>query len=158
MPAQSAWLQNTPTESLLRGKNPSMNKCPRYNIKPADGEVPVLELWEDEKYSIITITHWLTLTGSGINVMVPSMGLIIIIIIIIMLRYQHGYSWPSLATPPYRLLLSADPEGYIPYRHRAAVCRFELDVLPLLVHGKGSTGVHHLWARPYFFSSSVQRV
>ena len=73
-----------------------------------------------------------------------------IIIIIIMSRYQHGYSWPSLATPPYCPLLSADSQGYIPYRHRAAVCRFELVALSLLVHGKGSTGEYHLWARPYF--------
>ena len=34
------------------------------------------------------------------------------IIIIIMSRYQHGYSWSSLSTPPYRPLLSADPQGY----------------------------------------------
>ena len=38
----------------------------------------------------------------------------------------------------------ADPQGYIPYQHRAAVCRFELVVLPLLIHVKGPTGVHHL--------------
>ena len=62
----------------------------------------------------------------------------------IMSRYQHGYFWPSLATPPYCPLLPASPLGYIPYQHRAAVCRFELDVLPLLVHVKGSIGVHHL--------------
>ena len=43
----------------------------------------------------------------------------------------------TLATPPYHPLLSANPQGYIPYRHRAAVCKFELDVLPLLVHVKG---------------------
>ena len=52
-----------------------------------------------------------------------------IIIIIIMSRYQHGYTRPSHAIPPYRPLLSADRQGYISYRHRAAVCRFELDVL-----------------------------
>ena len=44
---------------------------------------------------------------------------------------SHGYSWSSLARPSYRPLLSADPQGYILYRHRAAVCIFELDVLPL---------------------------
>ena len=76
-----------------------------------------------------------------------------IIIIIIMSHYQHGYFWPSLATPPYRPLLLAGPQ----YRHRAAVCKFEQDVLPLLVHVKGSTGVHHLRARPYL-SSSVPHV
>ena len=31
-----------------------------------------------------------------------------------------------------------------PYRHRAAVYIFELVILPLHVHVKGSTGVHHL--------------
>ena len=63
----------------------------------------------------------------------------LIIIIIIVSRYEHGYSWPSLYYP----LLLADSQGYIPYRHRAAVCNFDLDILPLLVHGKGSTGVPH---------------
>ena len=66
------------------------------------------------------------------------------IIIVIMSHYQHGYSQPTLAIPPYRPLLPAGPQGYIPYRHRAAVCRFELIVLRLHVHVKGSTGVHHL--------------
>ena len=71
--------------------------------------------------------------------------LMMMMIIIILLHYQHGYSCLSLslATPSYCPLLSAVPQGYIPYQHRAAVCRFELDVLPLLVHVKGSTGVHH---------------
>ena len=69
--------------------------------------------------------------------------------------YQHGYFWPSLATPPYCPLLPASPQGYIPYQHRAAVCSFELDILPFLVDVKGSTGVHHLWAHPYFSSSVV---
>ena len=27
-------------------------------------------------------------------------------------------------TSPYRPLLPAGPQGYIPYRHRAAVCMF----------------------------------
>ena len=76
-----------------------------------------------------------------------------IIIIIIMLCYQHRYPWPSLATPPYDPLLPAGLQSYILYRHRAAVCRFKLVILPLLGHVKGSTGVHHLWARPYFSSS-----
>ena len=38
-----------------------------------------------------------------------------------------------------------------------SVCRFQLDVLSLNVHVKGSTGVQHLWTRPYL-SSSVQYV
>ena len=37
-----------------------------------------------------------------------------------MSRYQHGYHWASLATPFYRPSPPADPQGYIPYRHRAA--------------------------------------
>ena len=39
----------------------------------------------------------------------------------------------TLATPPYRVLLLAGLPGYIQYLYRAAVCMFELDVLPLLV-------------------------
>ena len=65
-------------------------------------------------------------------------------ILIIMSRYQHGYPWTSLATLPHRPLLPAGPSGYIPYRHRVAACRFELVVLPLHVHVKGFTGVHHM--------------
>ena len=49
----------------------------------------------------------------------------------------------SLATPYYRSLLPACPLGHIPYGYRVAVCRFELIVLPLLVHVKGSTGINH---------------
>ena len=49
-----------------------------------------------------------------------------------------------LATPTYRPLLPAGPQGYIPHRHRAAVCRFELVALLLLSHVKGFTGIHHL--------------
>ena len=66
------------------------------------------------------------------------------IIINIMLHYQHGYRGTFHATPPYRPLLPAGPQGYIPYRHRDAECRFELVVLPLHVHVKGSTGVLRL--------------
>ena len=72
------------------------------------------------------------------------------IYIIIMSRYQHGFPWPSLTTPPYRSLLPAGLRDFIPYRHIVAVCRFELVVLPLLVHVKGPIGVNHLWAPPYF--------
>ena len=39
-------LQNTPTSSLQRGKNPRNNECPVYDSKQSDGEVSVmLELW-----------------------------------------------------------------------------------------------------------------
>ena len=80
-----------------------------------------------------------------------------IVIIFIMLHYQHGYPWPSLASSPYHPLFPTGLQGYIQYRHRIAVCRFALVILSLLVHLKGSTGVHHLWARPYF-SSRVPHV
>ena len=60
---------------------------------------------------------------------------------------------PLSLPPPYRPLLLAGPQGYSPYRHWAAVCRFQLVVLPSHVYVKGSTGLHHLWARPYFSSS-----
>ena len=75
------------------------------------------------------------------------------LIIIILSRHQHGYPRPSLATPPYHSSLPVRPQGYTPYLHRAAVCRFELAALLLHGHMKGSIGVHHLWARPYFSST-----
>ena len=60
--------------------------------------------------------------------------------------HQHGYPWPSFATPHYRSSLLANLQGSIPYPHRAAVCMFELAVLLLFGHTRGSIGVHHLWA------------
>ena len=39
-----------------------------------------------------------------------------------------------------------------PVSAHSCLCRFLLIVLPLLVHVKGSTGVCHLWVRPYFSS------
>ena len=75
-----------------------------------------------------------------------------IIIIIMSCRY-HGYPWPSLATSPYRSLPLAGLRGYIPYPYIAAVCMFELVVLLLLGHMRGSIGVHYLWARPCFSKS-----
>ena len=65
--------------------------------------------------------------------------------IIIMLHNQHKYPWPSLTPLPYRPLLPAGPQGYIPYWHRAAVCRFELVVLPLLTHVKWPTSLMSLY-------------
>ena len=73
-------------------------------------------------------------------------------VIIILSCLQHGYPWSSLATPPYRSSLLAGPQGYIPYPHRAAVCKFEQVVLTLLGHVWGSMGEHHLWAHPCFSS------
>ena len=43
---------------------------------------------------------------------------------------QHGYPWPSLATSPYHSSLLAGLQGYIPYPHIAAICMFELVILP----------------------------
>ena len=54
--------------------------------------------------------------------------------IIILSCHQHGYPWPSLATPPNHSSLLAGPQGYILYPHRAAVCRSELVTLFLLGH------------------------
>ena len=83
--------------------------------------------------------------------------LLIIIIIIIMSCRQHGYPWPSLATLPYHSSLLACPQGYIPYHHRATVCRFEQVALLLLGHVRGSIREHHLWAH-HCFSSSVLHI
>ena len=47
-----------------------------------------------------------------------------------MWRHQHGYPWLFPATLFSRLLL----QSYITYRHGAAVCSFDLVVLPLLIH------------------------
>ena len=58
--------------------------------------------------------------------------------ILILSFHQHGYPWSSLANPPNRSSLLAGPQGYTPYPHGAAVCRFELIALLLLGH----EGVH----------------
>ena len=77
----------------------------------------------------------------------------ILFTIIILSCHQHVYPWSSLATSPYRSLLPVGPEVYVPYPHRATVCRFELAALLLQGHVRESIGVHHLWARPYLSSS-----
>ena len=64
--------------------------------------------------------------------------------IIIIMCQQHGYTWPSLTTPPYRSSLLAGLQGYIPYPHSAAVRMFGLAVLLLFGHMRGSIGVHYL--------------
>ena len=79
------------------------------------------------------------------------------IMIIIMSCHSHGYPWSSLATSLYPSSPLAGLQGYITYPHIAAECMFELVVLPLPGHMRGSIGVHHLWARPCF-SSSVLHV
>ena len=55
--------------------------------------------------------------------------------------------------PSLSFTLLAGLQGYIPYPHIAAECMFEVAVLTLPFHMWESTGVHHLWARPYFSSS-----
>ena len=78
-------------------------------------------------------------------------------IITIMSCRQHGYPWCPLATSPYRSSLLAGLQGYIPYPHISAVCKFELDVLLFLGHMRRFIGVNHWWVHPCF-SSSVLRV
>ena len=58
--------------------------------------------------------------------------------------HRNRYPLPSLATFPHRSSPPAGLQGYILYPHRAAVCRFELDVLLLLDHMWESIGEHHL--------------
>ena len=70
---------------------------------------------------------------------------------------KHEHPWPSVATSPYHSSPLAGLQGYTQYPHIADVCMFELVVLLLLSHMRGSIGVHHLWARPCF-SSSVLHV
>ena len=67
--------------------------------------------------------------------------------------HYHRYPWPSLATSPYHSSPLAGLQGNIPYPRVAAVCMFELVVLLLLGHMRGSIEAHHLWARPCFPSS-----
>ena len=81
--------------------------------------------------------------------------------------FRSHYNYYHHVVPPAGISLTLSrhihssllvgPEGYIPYPHRPAVCRFELVVLLLLGHVKGSIGANHLWSRPYF-SSSVLHV
>ena len=75
--------------------------------------------------------------------------------LILLLCDRNGYPWPFLATSPYCSFLLAGPQGYTPSPHRATVCRFELITQILLGHVKGSIVVHHLWARHYFYSSTL---
>ena len=71
-----------------------------------------------------------------------------------MLCHRHGYPWPSLAISPYHSSPLVGLQGHILSPHVAAECMFELVVLLLPGHMWGSIGVHHLWARPCFYSMS----
>ena len=66
--------------------------------------------------------------------------------IIIFSYHHHRYPWPSLATP-YHSTVLAGLQGYMPYPHRAAVCRFELVTLLLHGHMRRSIGEH--WRCPW---------
>ena len=68
-------------------------------------------------------------------------------------HHHHVVPWPSLATSPNQSSPLASLQVYIPCPHIAAVCMFELVVLLLLGHMRGSIGIHHLWDRPCFSSS-----
>ena len=111
---------------------------------------PEVEPHMQMQFSIQTMVQ---LWWWSVGVLAPLQG----IIIIILLCHQHGYPWLSLATSPYRSLLLAGPQDYIPYFHRTAVGRFELVALILLGHVRGPIGEHHLWASPCF-SRSVLHV
>ena len=56
-------------------------------------------------------------------------------------HHHHHHVAPSDPLSPF---LQAGLQRYIPYQHRAVACRFGMVILPLLVHMKGSTGVHPL--------------
>ena len=70
--------------------------------------------------------------------------------------YVYIYHHHHHVMPPARISLtlschssltfiaSGSPQGYIPYPHRPDICRFELVILLLLDHMRGSIGVHHL--------------
>ena len=73
----------------------------------------------------------------------------IYIYIYIMSCYLHRFPRPSLAIRLYRPSLPTRHLGYVLYRHRANVDMFLLVVQHLLLHVKGSTGVHCLWVPPY---------
>ena len=80
---------------------------------------------------------------SQINCLLSPVADFLTSIIILMSCRKHGYPWPSFATPPYRSSLLVGPQGYIQDLHRPAVCRFELVVLLLLGHMRGSIGGHN---------------
>ena len=77
-----------------------------------------------------------------------SKGVVTIIIITIMSCRLHGYPWPSLATSPYHSSPLAGLQGYISYPNIAAVCMFELVVLLLLGHMRGSITDEFVLASP----------
>ena len=83
-----------------------------------------LYCWVLSKEVSSTVFKVIGMTQPGIELRSP--GPLANTFIIIFSCHQHGYPWPSLATSPYPSSLLAGTQGYIPYPHRAAVCRFEL--------------------------------
>ena len=73
--------------------------------------------------------------------------------IIIISCWQHGYPWPSLATPPYRSSPEVGLQDNNLYPHIAAECTFVLVVLLLRGHVWGSIRVHLLWVHLCFSSN-----
>ena len=118
--------------SLGGGSYPSAEKQSVYSIAPADWAITsmvVFEVlwWPSEEMDTVTRVQILdkSVCISHIaNTLGKDMNSINLPIIIIMSRCQHEYPWPFFATLPYRPLLPAGLQGYILYRHRAAVCRF----------------------------------
>ena len=80
---------------------------------------------------------------------------IYIIIIIIISCWQHGYPWPSLATPPYRSSPLVGLQDNNLYPHIAVECTFVLVVLLLRGHVWGSIRVHLLWVHLCFSSMFI---
>ena len=70
-----------------------------------------------------------SLYRNGIGDPVSNNGRAVCVFIIILSCHQHGYPWLLLDNPPYRSSFPVGPQGYTPYPHRAAVCRFELAAL-----------------------------
>ena len=132
-----------------------------YREKNSQSQIMSFGLTYPEEIVLLDISRYIGLIWQQITTNNVAfffyLNLKIIIIIIIMSCPQHGYPWLSLATSPYQSSLLAGLQGYIPYPHIAAVCMFELVVLLLLGHMRGSKGVHHWWVRPCF-SSCVLRV
>ena len=127
-------LLNTLTAFLQRGKPPP-NKCPGYDTKQSDGEVPaMLELWGMQSTPSLPSLPVPVCPGVVASVKSLIYGLNRTNSIIIMSCHLHGYPWPSLATSPYHSLPLAGLQGYVPYPHIAAVCMFRLVVLLLLGH------------------------
>ena len=77
---------------------------------------------------------------------------LVYIIIIIIVCCWHKFPRPSPTACPYRPSILGGLPCYILYQYRAVMDRFLLVALLLLIHVRGSTGVHSLWAHLHFSS------